>query len=146
MERQRHLYCTGDADDSTPLRLKERQMPTHNRTDGEKMQVWMEKPLHGRHANEMNQDYVDREALNYWLTSGKLFLETGGFMLAIQDQVIPTRNHLKYIVRDPTVQNDKCRYGCQRVKTIQHVTGGCTNGIQRPARLGCEDHTSGAGS
>ena len=41
-----------DADDSTPLRLKEREMPTHNRTDGEKMQAWIEKPLHGRHANQ----------------------------------------------------------------------------------------------
>ena len=114
-----------DADDSTPLRLKEREMPTHNRTDGEKMQAWMEKPLHGRYSNEINQDYVDREASNYWLTSGQLFPETEGFMLAIQDQVIATRNYLKYFVKDPTVQNDKCRYGCQTVETIQHVTGGC---------------------
>ena len=66
-----------DADDSTPLRLKDREMSTHNRTDGEKMEAWMEKPLHGRHANEINQDYVDRESSNYWLTSGT-FPRNGG--------------------------------------------------------------------
>uniref|UniRef100_A0A6P7FWF2 Uncharacterized protein LOC114334905 n=1 Tax=Diabrotica virgifera virgifera TaxID=50390 RepID=A0A6P7FWF2_DIAVI len=89
------------------------------------MRTWMGKPLHGRHLNEVNQEYVDSRASNYWLVSGKMFPETEGFLLAIQDQVIPTRNYLKYIVKDPQFQNDKCRYGCQAQESIQHLTGGC---------------------
>lgn len=54
-----------------------------------------------------------------------MFPETEGSLLAIQDQVIPTRNYLKYIAKDPTVEDDRCRYGCQTSETIQHITGGC---------------------
>ena len=45
--------------------------------------------------------------------------------MAIQDQVIPTRNYLKFVVGDPTVRSDRCRYGCETTESIQHVTGGC---------------------
>ena len=38
------------------------------------------------------------------------FSEINDFMLAIQGQVTLTRNYLKYILRDPTMQNDKYRY------------------------------------
>uniref|UniRef100_A0A6P7H095 Uncharacterized protein LOC114342846 n=1 Tax=Diabrotica virgifera virgifera TaxID=50390 RepID=A0A6P7H095_DIAVI len=112
-------------DDSTPLKLREQEMRINHLSKNEKMRTWMGKPLHGRHLNEVNQEYVDSRASNYWLVSGKMFPETEGFLLAIQDQVIPTRNYLKYIVKDPQVQNDKCRYGCQAQESIQHLTGGC---------------------
>lgn len=114
-----------EADDSTPLLLRQQEVLGYHKTDEEKMRIWMEKPLHGRHPNEVTQDYVDNAASNYWLTSGRMFPETEGFLLAIQDQVIPTRNYLKHIVRDPSVRNDRCRYGCQAQETIQHITGGC---------------------
>ncbi|CAG9836289.1 unnamed protein product [Diabrotica balteata] len=94
-------------------------------TKNEKMRIWMGKPLHGRHQNELSQDYVDNIASNYWLTSENMFPETEGSLLPIQDQVIPNKNYLKYIVKDPQVQNDKCRYGCQAQETIQYLTGGC---------------------
>ena len=114
-----------EADDSTPLKLQEPELPIHQSTEQEKMQTWIGKPLHGRHANEVQQEYVDIAASNYWLTSGQLFPETEGFLVAIQDQVIPTRNYLKFVVGDPTVRSDRCRYGCETTESIQHVTGGC---------------------
>uniref|UniRef100_A0A6P7GJR4 Uncharacterized protein LOC114339719 n=1 Tax=Diabrotica virgifera virgifera TaxID=50390 RepID=A0A6P7GJR4_DIAVI len=82
-------------DDSTPLKLREQEMRINHLSKDEKMRTWMGKPLHGRHLNEVNQEYVDSRASNYWLVSGKMFSETEVFLLAIQDQVIPTRNYLK---------------------------------------------------
>ncbi|CAH2019465.1 unnamed protein product, partial [Acanthoscelides obtectus] len=87
-----------------------------------KLQRWIEKPLHGRHANEISQENVDKKASNYWLTSGQMFPETEGFLVAIQDQVIPTNNYKRFILKN-LQQSDKCRYGCQDSET--HVTGGC---------------------
>ncbi|XP_050514746.1 uncharacterized protein LOC126889989 [Diabrotica virgifera virgifera] len=112
-------------DDTTPIKLREAELRINHLTKDEKVRAWMGKPLHGRHPNEVSQDYVDNIASNYWLTSGKMFPETEGSLLAIQDQVIPTKNYLKYIIKDPQVQNDRCRYGCQAQETIQHLTGGC---------------------
>ncbi|CAH2018583.1 unnamed protein product [Acanthoscelides obtectus] len=88
----------------------------------QKLQRWIEKPLHGRHANEISQENVDKKASNYWLTSGQMFPETEGFLVAIQDQVIPTNNYKRFILKN-LQQSDKCRYGCQDSET--HVTGGC---------------------
>ncbi|CAH2019456.1 unnamed protein product [Acanthoscelides obtectus] len=53
-----------------------------------------------------------------------MFPETEGFLVAIQDQVIPTNNYKRFILKN-LQQSDKCRYGCQDSETIQHVTGGC---------------------
>ncbi|XP_050501405.1 uncharacterized protein LOC126881267 [Diabrotica virgifera virgifera] len=94
-------------DDTTPIKLREPEMRINHLTKDEKMRTWMGKPLQGRHPNEVSQDYVDNTASNYWLTSGNMFPEMEGSLLAIQDQVIPKRNYLKYIVKDPQVQNDR---------------------------------------
>jgi len=53
------------------------------------------KALYGRHPYDLSQQYVDREASNKWLTNADLFAETEGFLTAIQDQVILTRNYKK---------------------------------------------------
>ena len=113
------------ADSSTPLKLQQDHLETVEHSAESKMQKLIGKPLHGRHQNEVNHDYVDISASNYWLTSGRLFPETEGFMLAIQDQVIPTRNYMRYIAKDASVADDSCRYGCATHETIQHITGGC---------------------
>ena len=46
-------------------------------------------------------------------------------MCAIQDQVILTKNYLKYIVKDRAVEDDKCRKCMSGSETIQHITAGC---------------------
>ncbi|CAH2017262.1 unnamed protein product [Acanthoscelides obtectus] len=65
---------------------------------------------------------LTRKRQTYWLTSGQMFPETEGFLVAIQDRVIPTNNNKRFIHRN-LQQSHKCRYGCQDPETIQHVTG-----------------------
>ncbi|CAH1098853.1 unnamed protein product [Psylliodes chrysocephalus] len=89
-----------------------------------KKQDWTSKPLHGRHASLLSQPYVDSKASNGWLGRADIFAETEGFMIAIQDQVIATKNYLKYIIR-AQVENDLCRKCHQQSETIQHITSAC---------------------
>ena len=56
-----------------------------------------QKALHGRHPYDLSQQHVDIEASNKWLTNADLFAETEGFLAAIQDQVILSRNYKKYV-------------------------------------------------
>lgn len=86
---------------------------------------WKTKALHGRHPQELEAENVDKEASNYWLTRGELFPETEGFLIAIQDQVIATKNYLKYIIRDESIADDTCRRCLRAPETIQHITAGC---------------------
>ena len=64
------------------------------------------------------------EASNKWLTSADLFTETEGFLTAIQDQVILTRNYNKYILKQPNT-NELCRRCGKELETIQHITAAC---------------------
>jgi len=48
--------------------------------------------LHGGHSHDLRKPEVDKVALNAWLNSGELFPETEGYMIAIQDKVVNTRN------------------------------------------------------
>ncbi|KAL0266343.1 UNVERIFIED_CONTAM: hypothetical protein PYX00_008916 [Menopon gallinae] len=56
--------------------------------------------------------------------SSGLFPETEGFACAIMDQVLATKNYLKFIVKDGT-HDDRCRRCLQAPETIQHVIGSC---------------------
>lgn len=51
-------------------------------------------------------------------------------MLAIQDQVIETRNYQKYICHIPNLPTDKCRRCHSCSETIQHITGACKSIVQ----------------
>ncbi|KAL0822073.1 hypothetical protein ABMA28_005438 [Loxostege sticticalis] len=73
------------------------------------------------------QPHVDLKASNKWLKLGALFPETEGFMIAIQDQIINTRNYKKYILKDPHLITDKCRKCNRQSETIQHITSACPN-------------------
>jgi ribosomal protein L37E len=64
------------------------------------------------------------EASNKWLTRTDLFAETEGFLTAIQDQVIPTRNYKKYILKHPNA-DELCRRCGKESETIQHITAAC---------------------
>ena len=80
--------------------------------------------MHGRHPYELSQQYVDTEASNKWLTNADLFAETEGFLTAIQDQVILTRNYKKYILKQPDT-DELCRRCGKKLETIQHITAAC---------------------
>jgi hypothetical protein len=58
------------------------------------------------------------------LTNADLFAETKGFLTAIQDQVILTRNYKKYILKQPHI-DELCRRCGKESETIQHITAAC---------------------
>jgi hypothetical protein len=45
--------------------------------------------------------------------------------MAIQDQVLPTRNYRKYIMNDNTVTDDKCNKCESRRETTEHILSEC---------------------
>jgi len=53
-----------------------------------------------------------------------LFAETEGFLTAIQDQVILTRNYKKYILKQPDTE-ELCRRCGKESETIQLITAAC---------------------
>lgn len=109
----------------TPLNLADHTTQSNEKltSKSDKVAAWALKSLHGRHLQQLNQPNVDKKASNAWLRRGELFPETEGFMLAIQDQVIETRNYQKYIIKK--LPSDSCRKCNSAPETIQHITGAC---------------------
>lgn len=119
-----NAICATD-DRYTPLNLKH-DYEISNTTTQERKETWRKKALHGRHPTSMDSENVDKVWSNHYLKAGQLFPETEGYIIAIQDQVIPTRNYLKYIIKDVNIKDDKCRICGKYGETIQHITGGCS--------------------
>ena len=63
--------------------------------------------LYDRHPYELSQQYVDIEVSNKWLTNADLFVESEGFLTAVQDKIILKRNYKKYILKQPDAITDK---------------------------------------
>lgn len=115
-----------EADDNlTPLSLRN-DMNQQQSTLETEMVKWKQKALHGAYPAAIANENVDVDMSYKWLTVGYLFPETEGLIIAIQDQVIPTKNYLKHIVKDPSVVDDNCRMCFQRSETIQHILTGCS--------------------
>lgn len=112
----------------TPLNLASEIVQTNELIPNreEKHQEWRSKALHGRHPHDLDQHHVDKMASNAWLSSGELFPETEGFMVAIQDQVVNTKNYMRHIIRDPQIRDDRCRKCQEKPETIQHITAACS--------------------
>ena len=112
----------------TPLNLKtsEIETPPNVLTREERIDVWKSKSLHGIHPFQLSQDFIDIPSSNLWLQRGSLFAETEGFIIAIQDKVIATKNYRKFILRE-NLQNDSCRRCQNNAETIDHIIGGCTS-------------------
>lgn len=85
--------------------------------------TWESKQLHSRFKNDLNKQH---QLSTKWMELGQLYIETEGFMCAIQDQVIPTKNYQKYITKTH-IENDSCRICKTTSETIQHITSGCPN-------------------
>lgn len=93
------------------------------KTDEEMIAQWKQKELHGKHPYQLELVHIDKAASNTWLVRGDLFSETEGFMVAIQDRVIATRNYRHSILHEDV--EDRCRK-CNAVhETIDHVVAGC---------------------
>jgi hypothetical protein len=62
-----------------------------------------QKSLHGRYFKELEQPEVNVQASHAWLKKSNIHPETEGFIFAIQDRVINTRNYKKHIISSCTV-------------------------------------------
>lgn len=111
----------------TPLNLREEefQVPSNVNSKEELIGIWKAKTLHGVHPGQMYQSHIDLINSNLWLKSGYLFGETEGFMIAIQDKVIATRNYRKFILKE-NLTSDACRRCNNHPETIDHIIGGCS--------------------
>jgi hypothetical protein len=106
------------------FRANENELATDEEYNNKVKRQWSQKALHGRHPHDLSQQHVDIEVSNKWLTSADLFAETEGFLTAIQDQVILTRNYKKYILKQPDT-DELCRRCGKESETIQHITAAC---------------------
>ncbi|XP_044748928.1 uncharacterized protein LOC123309723 [Coccinella septempunctata] len=89
------------------------------------IQEWHSKALHGRYPGCLKNNQVKKKESLTYLTAGYLFPETEGRLIAIQDQVVPTRSYIKNIT-GRNIPTDKCRKCSQVTESIQHVTSSCS--------------------
>lgn len=112
-------------DGYTPLKLS-RDYFTPSVVENQQLQdEWMGKALHGRYPNSLEEENVDKKESLTYLRAGYLFPDTEGRLLAIQDQVIPTRSYLKNIAGQD-LTSDLCRKCGRSCEHIQHVTSSCS--------------------
>ncbi|XP_030747235.1 uncharacterized protein LOC115875843 [Sitophilus oryzae] len=108
----------------TPLNLSCRNRIDKPISIEERVAGWKKGALHGRYPKSLQSEGIDLHSSLAWLKDGKLFPETEGFMMAIQDGVMRTRNYEKNILKQDVV--DVCRKCSMRGETIEHITSGCS--------------------
>jgi hypothetical protein len=84
-----------------------------------------QKSLHGRYFKELEQPEINIQASHAWLKKSNIHPETEGFIFAIQDRVINTRNYKKHICGLKSII-DKCRICGTEGETIEHIISSCT--------------------
>ncbi|XP_045474950.1 uncharacterized protein LOC123680878 [Harmonia axyridis] len=87
---------------------------------------WRTKPLHGRFYSSLHQIDVDLPSTNIYLTQGYLYPQTEGTLMAIQDQVVPTRVYARHIMKIDT-ETTKCRLCNNAEESVQHLSSGCSS-------------------
>lgn len=108
----------------TPINLTDKNMNIHIETINEVKDKWAARPIYGRHYRDITDQSVDKLASNNWLHRGDLFRETEAYMIAIQDNVLPTRNYQRYVIKTPNVK-DECRKCGEKGETVEHIISGC---------------------
>ena len=61
---------------------------------------WKGKPLHGKYPERISKPDIDSKLTHMWLQGTGLKAETEGFIIAAQDQSLPTRNYKANIIKD----------------------------------------------
>ena len=85
---------------------------------------WESKPLHGKYPQRVKQANVDQNKTHRWLKAAGLKAETEGFLIAAQDQSLPTRWYQHSILNKPDV-DPNCRPCGRFDETIDHLISGC---------------------
>ena len=86
-------------------------------------ETWEEKPLHGQYPKRLEKADTDKEATNKWLRSSGLKGETEGFIIAAQDQSLPTKLYHHQIIKDGS--DPKCRLCNAYNESVDHLISGC---------------------
>ena len=81
--------------------------------------------MHGRFFKNLNKNNIDMYWSTKWLTANALFAETEGFVIAIQDEVIPTRNYVKYVMKKQNAPDDVCRRCGIKGENLNHIISSC---------------------
>ena len=71
----------------------------------------------------MKQAHVDHDKTHRWLKAAGLRAETEGFIIAAQDQSLPTRWYQHNILKKPDLE-PKCRVCGHFDETIDHLVSG----------------------
>ncbi|WP_229833152.1 RNA-directed DNA polymerase [Streptomyces narbonensis] len=123
-----HQLATRNDKHFTPLNLAKTLTtvpPTRTEVHKTKQNRLESKVLHGRYQKHLADEKVDRAASHAWLSYAGIYPETEGFMIAIQDETIATKNYKKYILHDRNMTNDACRLCGKARENIQHITSAC---------------------
>lgn len=109
----------------TPMNMAtvEMEQPDEADLSSRLLESWKGKALHGRYPNSLDGDNIDKKASTTFITTGYLHPETEGFLFAIQDKVIRTRNYERHIMHLRV--EDNCRRCGRPGETIEHVIAGC---------------------
>lgn len=111
-------------DESSPVQLAKPSVDLKEQSLEQLLEEWHNKALHGRYPGHLkSNNIIKSESLTY-LKAGYLFPETEGRIVAIQDQVVPTRAYIKRIT-GRNIPTDMCRKCAKTLETIQHVTSSC---------------------
>ncbi|XP_030765533.1 uncharacterized protein LOC115889621 [Sitophilus oryzae] len=108
----------------TPLNLASPQLEFQIESHSSRINNWEEKILHGKYPLQLAAAHIDKTTSISFLKYGNLHPETEGFMLAIQDRIMRTRNYEKHILKTDTI--DVCRKCAKPGETIEHITGACS--------------------
>ncbi|KAL1446836.1 hypothetical protein WDU94_012201 [Cyamophila willieti] len=108
----------------TPLNLSTETEFKTPMSQNELKSNWMSKPLHGKYPTSINNPAIDKKSSLEWNKIGYLHPETHGFVSAIQDKVIRTRNYEKHVMKMNDVI-DVCRKCKRPGESIEHVMNGC---------------------
>lgn len=114
-----------DADrDISALKLSDPTPQQNIRTTEELVEEWSSKALHGRYPSCLKKQEINKKESLTYLIAGYLFPGTEGRLLAIQDQVMPTRAYQRSIAK-LNIPSDLCRKCSMAPETIQHITSSC---------------------
>ena len=100
---------------------------------------WRDKPLNGKYSILASDPDLNFSLTHHWLASSGLKFETEGFIIAAQDQSLPTRNFQANLLENGA--DPKCRVCDKHTETIDHLVSGCpmlapTEYLNRHDRLG----------
>jgi hypothetical protein len=79
--------------------------------------------MYGQFQRHANEGHINKDLTFRWLKSAQLKPETESFLLAAQDQCLPTKYHKAKITKE--INDSKCRMCGQADEHVMHILAGC---------------------